>query len=174
MLRVDRPNALTFGGGPPAFDFPARGRRSTVINLRHPEAAEVILTLVESADLLIEGNRPGVTERLGIGPEICLARNPRLVYGRMTGWGQHGPLSSTAGHDLCYIAITGALHAIGGADKPVIPLNLIGDFGGGSTYLVMGLLAALIEARSTGRGQVVDAAISDGAASLMSFLYGLK
>ncbi len=172
VLRVDRPAAMAAGMGP-QFDIPARGRRSTVIDLRRPEAAEVVLTLVESADILIEGNRPGVTERLGIGPDACLARNPRLVYGRMTGWGQDGPWAATAGHDIGYIAITGALHAIGGPDRPVIPLNLVGDFGGGSTYLVIGLLAALLEARVGGQGQVVDAAITDGAASLMSLIYGL-
>jgi alpha-methylacyl-CoA racemase len=192
VLRVDRPSAMLSGpsgsseAGASAesslqayaesarFDVPARGRRSTVIDLRHPEAADVVLTLVESADILIEGNRPGVTERLGIGPDACLARNPRLVYGRMTGWGQHGPWAPTAGHDIGYIALTGALHAIGDDDRPVIPLNLVGDFGGGSTYLVMGVLAALLEARVSGQGQVVDVAITDGATSLMSFLYGLK
>ncbi len=172
VLRVDRPTALRGGAGA-SFDVPARGRRSTVIDLRRPEAAEVLLTLVENADILIEGNRPGVTERLGIGPDACLARNPRLVYGRMTGWGQDGPWALTAGHDIGYIAITGALHAIGGPSRPVVPLNLVGDFGGGSTYLVIGVLAALLEARSSGRGQVVDAAITDGAANLMSMLYGL-
>jgi alpha-methylacyl-CoA racemase len=186
VLRVDRPSAMSSsssGTAGPAlqayadsarFDVPGRGRRSTVIDLRHPQASEVVLTLVETADILLEGNRPGVTERLGIGPDACLARNPRLVYGRMTGWGQHGPWAPTAGHDIGYIALTGALHAIGDADRPVIPLNLIGDFGGGSTYLVIGLLAALLEARTSGQGQVVDAAITDGASSLMSFLYGLK
>jgi alpha-methylacyl-CoA racemase len=171
VLRIDRPAAMqTYA--PARFDVPARGRRSTIIDLRKPEAAEVVLTLVESADILIEGNRPGVTERLGIGPDACLERNPRLVYGRMTGWGQYGPWASTAGHDIGYIALTGALHAIGGTERPAVPLNLIGDFGGGSTYLVMGLLAALVEARSSGQGQVVDAAITDGASSLMSMLYG--
>ncbi len=176
VLRIDRPSAMSGPGewGFGQFDVPARGRRSAVIDLRNPQAAEVVLTLVESADLLIEGNRPGVTERLGIGPEACLARNPRLVYGRMTGWGQYGPWAHTAGHDIGYIALTGALHAIGDAERPGIPLNLVGDFGGGSTYLVMGLLAALIEARTSGHGQVVDAAITDGASSLMSFLYGMK
>ena len=172
VLRIERPGGNN-GAGATRFDVPARGRRSAIVDLRNPEAAELVLRLVESADALIEGNRPGVTERLGIGPDACLARNPRLVYARMTGWGQYGPIAATAGHDIGYIALTGALHAIGDADKPTIPLNLIGDFGGGSTYLVMGILAAIIEARSSGRGQVVDAAISDGAANLMSFLYGL-
>jgi alpha-methylacyl-CoA racemase len=172
ILRIDRPTALNAAAFAP-YDIPGRGRRAAVIDLRRPEAAEVVLTLVESADILIEGNRPGVTERLGIGPDACLARNPRLVYGRMTGWGQYGPWSSMAGHDIGYIALSGALHAIGPAGRPVIPLNLIGDFGGGSTYLVMGVLAALLEARTSGQGQVVDAAITDGASSLMSFLYGM-
>lgn len=172
VLRVDRPEAGR-NAGPPQFNVTARGRRSTIIDLRRPEAAEVVLTLVESADILIEGNRPGVTERLGIGPDACLARNPRLVYGRMTGWGQAGPWAPMAGHDIGYIAITGALHAIGSTSRPAVPLNLLGDFGGGSTYLVIGLLAALLEARTSGKGQVVDAAITDGTASLMSMIYGL-
>jgi alpha-methylacyl-CoA racemase len=172
VLRIDRPTAANSAAFA-RYDIPARGRRAAIVDLRRPGAAEVVLTLVESADILIEGNRPGVTERLGIGPDACLARNPRLVYGRMTGWGQHGPWSPMAGHDIGYIALTGALHAVGPAEHPVIPLNLIGDFGGGSMYLVMGVLAALIEARASGQGQVVDAAITDGASSLMSFLYGM-
>jgi alpha-methylacyl-CoA racemase len=172
VLRVDRPTAMG-DGRPPSFDVPSRGRRSTVIDLRAEGASEVVLKLVENADILIEGYRPGVTERLGIGPDACFARNPRLVYGRMTGWGQDGPWATTAGHDLGYIAITGALHAMGTPERPSIPLNLVGDFGGGSTYLVMGVLAALLEARSSGRGQIVDAAITDGASSLMSMIYGL-
>jgi alpha-methylacyl-CoA racemase len=172
VLRIDRPNAMQTAGSP-QYDVTARGRRSTVIDLRRPEAAEVVLTLVESADILLEGNRPGVTERLGIGPDACLARNPRLVYGRMTGWGQSGPWAAMAGHDIGYIALTGALHAIGSPSRPTIPLNLVGDFGGGSTYLVIGLLAALLQARASGRGQVVDAAITDGTTSLMALIYGL-
>jgi alpha-methylacyl-CoA racemase len=172
VLRVDRPAAMS-DGRTPSYDIPARGRRSTVIDLRAAGAAEVVLKLVENADILIEGNRPGVTERLGVGPQACFARNPRLVYGRMTGWGQEGAWASTAGHDIGYIAITGALHAMGSPERPAIPLNLVGDFGGGSTYLVMGVLAALIEARSSGQGQVVDAAITDGAASLMGMIYGM-
>jgi alpha-methylacyl-CoA racemase len=172
VLQVNRPAAMG-DGRPPTFDVPSRGRRSTVIDLRADGAAQVVLKLVENADILIEGNRPGVAERLGVGPDACFERNPQLVYGRMTGWGQEGPWSAMAGHDLGYIAITGALHAMGPAERPSIPLNLVGDFGGGSTYLVMGVLAALIEARSSGRGQVVDAAITDGASSLMGFIYGL-
>jgi alpha-methylacyl-CoA racemase len=173
VLRVDRP-------GRSATDIPAsvdvlrRGRRSAVIDLRTPAGVTVVLDLVKSADVLIEGFRPGVTERLGVGPDDCWAVNPRLVYGRMTGWGQRGPLAHTAGHDIGYIALTGALHAIGrhGA-PPTPPLNLVGDFGGGSTYLVMGVLAAVIEASQSGRGQVVDAAIVDGASSLTALLHGM-
>ena len=172
VLQVSRP-ALMGDGSAPIYDVPSRGRRSVVIDLRAEGASEVVLKLVENADILIEGNRPGVAERLGVGPEACFARNPKLVYGRMTGWGQDGPWASTAGHDIGYIAITGALHAMGTPERPSIPLNLVGDFGGGSTYLVMGVLAALLEARGSGRGQVVDAAITDGAASLMTMIYGL-
>jgi alpha-methylacyl-CoA racemase len=172
VLRVSRPASMGDGSAP-IYDVPSRGRQSVVIDLRAEGAAEVVLQLVESADILIEGNRPGVAERLGVGPEACLARNPKLVYGRMTGWGQDGPWASTAGHDIGYIAITGALYAMGTPARPSIPLNLVGDFGGGSTYLVMGVLAALLEARGSGRGQVVDAAITDGAASLMGMIYGL-
>ena len=149
-----------------------RGRKSVAFDLKKPEAREACLRLIESADALFEGFRPGVMERLGLGPDVALARNPRLVYGRMTGWGQDGPLAQAAGHDIDYIAITGALHAIGVADRPVPPLNLIGDFGGGAMYLALGLLAGLLHARATGEGQVVDAAMSDGAASLMAAAYG--
>jgi alpha-methylacyl-CoA racemase len=172
VLQINRPASMG-DGSVPSYDVPARGRRSAVIDLRAEGACEVVLKLVENADILIEGNRPGVAERLGIGPDACFARNPRLVYGRMTGWGQAGPWATTAGHDIGYIAISGALHATGTPERPIIPLNLVGDFGGGSTYLVMGVLAALLEARGSGRGQVVDAAITDGAASLMGMIYGL-
>ncbi len=173
VLRIDRPSPnMPLPVSAAAYDVSARGRRSTIVDLRKEGAAEVVLKLVESADILIEGNRPGVTERLGIGPDACFARNPRLVYGRMTGWGQDGPWSHLAGHDLGYIAITGALHAIGPQERPVMPLNLVGDFGGGSTFLVMGVLAALLEARTSGQGQVVDAAITDGASALMTMIYG--
>ncbi|WP_067671430.1 CaiB/BaiF CoA transferase family protein [Nocardia miyunensis] len=173
VLRVDRP-----GGGnsmvAPALDVTRRGRRSVVLDLRSPGGVRAVLDLVASADVLIEGNRPGVTERLGLGPEDCWARNPRLVYGRMTGWGQEGPLATAAGHDISYIAITGALHAMGRAgEAPAVPLNLVGDFAGGSLYLVIGVLAAVIEAAESGRGQVVDAAIVDGAASLTAALHGM-
>jgi alpha-methylacyl-CoA racemase len=145
------------------------------VDLKHPRGAETILRLVERADALIEGFRPGVAERLGIGPEACLARNPRLVYGRMTGWGQEGPLAAAVGHDIDYIALSGALHAIGRAgEKPVLPLNLVGDFGGGALYLAVGVLSALLEASRSGQGQVVDAAMVDGAASLLTMFYGMS
>jgi len=169
VLRIDRP-------GPAALRLAAleRGRRSVVLDLRRPEGIETVLRLVERADVLIEGFRPGVTERLGVGPDACWERNPTLVYGRMTGWGQDGPWALTAGHDIGYIAVTGVLHAMGRAGgPPQVPLNLVGDFGGGALYLVVGLLAALHEASRSGRGQVVDAAIVDGAASLMAGAYGM-
>jgi alpha-methylacyl-CoA racemase len=144
------------------------------LDLKSPAAVETCLKLMESADGIIEGFRPGVMERLGLGPDVALARNPKLVYGRMTGWGQTGPYAKAAGHDMNYIAITGALAAIGTQDKPVPPLNLVGDFGGGALYLAFGLLAGVIHARSTGQGQVIDCAMSDGAASLMAMFYGFK
>jgi alpha-methylacyl-CoA racemase len=173
VLRVDRPGARPFTGEP-AHDLLGRGRRSVAIDLKDPDGPELVRRLVERADVLLEGFRPGVTERLGIGPEACLARNPRLVYGRMTGWGQEGPLAATAGHDVGYIAVTGALHAIGrSGGPPQIPLNLVGDFGGGAMYLVVGVLAALLEARASGRGQVVDAAIVDGTAHLATMVVGM-
>jgi len=149
-----------------------RGRKSVALDLKRPEAREACLRLMDTADALFEGFRPGVMERLGLGPDIALKRNPKLVYGRMTGWGQEGPLSQSAGHDINYIAITGALDAIGTRETPVPPLNLVGDFGGGAMYLAMGMLAALLHARATGEGQVVDCAMSDGAASLMAAFYG--
>ncbi len=152
-----------------------RGRKSISLNLKDPQATELLLKLIETADAMIEGFRPGVMEKLGLGPDICLQRNPALVYGRMTGWGQEGPLSQLAGHDINYIAISGALEAIGHKDSgPVVPLNLLGDFGGGGTYLVMGVLAALLEAKSSGKGQVVDAAICDGTISLMAMQQGYR
>ncbi|MGN6242238.1 MAG: CaiB/BaiF CoA transferase family protein [Motilibacteraceae bacterium] len=174
VLRVDRPTGpgLTFGA--PHLDVLNRGRRNVAVDLKDPRGRDVVLRLVERADVLIEGFRPGVTERLGLGPEDCWARNPRLVYGRMTGWGQDGPLAPTAGHDIGYVALTGALHAVGRAGgPPQVPVNLVGDFGGGAMYLVVGVLAALLEARGSGRGQVVDAAIVDGAAGLTAMLHGL-
>jgi alpha-methylacyl-CoA racemase len=166
VIRVDRPGGNLMVANP-AFDLLNRGRPSVALNLKNPEAVEVVRRLVAQADILVEGLRPGVTERLGLGPDDCLAVNPRLVYGRMTGWGQEGPLSHSAGHDMNYISIAGALHGLGqDPARPSFPSNLIGDFGGGSTYLVIGLLAALLEARVSGQGQVVDAAIVDGTAHL--------
>lgn len=165
VVRIDRPDA------PPVhpLDIVGRGRRTTLMDLKQPEAIEQVLQLLEQADAVVEGFRPGVMERLGLGPEVVARRNPRLVYSRMTGWGQYGPLAQAAGHDINYIAVAGALAAIGEPDRgPVPPLNLVGDYGGGSLYLVAGLLAALIHARATGAGQVVDAAICDGVLSLMS------
>ncbi|TDC99505.1 CoA transferase [Saccharopolyspora terrae] len=168
VVRVDRPGG-SFFAGKEHVDLLNRGKKSILLDLRRPEAVQTVRALVERADVLIEGYRPGVAERLGVSPEECLARNPRLVYGRMTGWGQDGPLANLAGHDISYIALTGALHAIGEAGGPPrIPLNLIGDFGGGGAYLVIGILAALDEARRSGRGQVVDAAIVDGTAHLLA------
>ncbi len=165
VVRIDRPGGQVGTGG--ARDFLNRGRPSVALDLKHPDAVETVLRLVESADILVEGLRPGVTERLGLGPVECHARNARLVYGRMTGWGQSGPLAQTAGHDIDYIAVTGALFGLGqDPARPHFPTNLVGDFGGGSTYLAIGLLAALLEARATGQGQVVDAAIVDGTAHL--------
>src|SRR3954463_2546463 len=145
-----------------------RGRKVIELDLKDKAAIAQVLDLLAGADALIEGFRPGVMERLGLGPDVVLARNPKLVYGRMTGWGQEGPLANAAGHDINYISVTGALAAIGPNDKPVPPLNLVGDYGGGALYLVVGLLAALLEARKSGEGQVVDVAMCDGAASLMS------
>ena len=170
VVRVDRKGQ---GKGSPA-DITSRGRRSIGLDLKNPAAIETCLKLMEGADAIIEGFRPGVMERLGLGPDVALKRNPKLVYGRMTGWGQHGPYANAAGHDMNYIAITGALHAIGVGDKPVPPLNLVGDFGGGALYLAFGLLAGVIHARESGQGQVIDCAMSDGAASLMAMFYGFK
>ncbi|KRA39504.1 MULTISPECIES: CaiB/BaiF CoA transferase family protein [unclassified Nocardioides] len=165
VIRVERPGGQMLSGG--SHDLLNRGRPSIALNLKDPEAVATVLDLVAEADVLVEGMRPGVTERLGLGPEDCHARNPRLVYGRMTGWGQDGPWSQVAGHDMNYIAITGTLHGLGQSkDKPQFPTNLVGDFGGGSTYLVIGILAAIFEAKASGQGQVVDAAIVDGTASL--------
>jgi alpha-methylacyl-CoA racemase len=167
VIRVERPGGEKLSFGKPGTNFLNRGRPSAALNLKDPRAAAVVLDLVEQADILIEGMRPGTTERLGIGPDDCWARNPRLVYGRMTGWGQDGPWSQAAGHDMNYISITGALFGLGqDQERPHFPNNLLGDFGGGSTYLVIGVLAALLEARVSGRGQVVDAAIVDGTAHL--------
>jgi alpha-methylacyl-CoA racemase len=174
VIRVDRKE----GGGaglPLAMDPLSRGRHSIVVDLKRAEAAEVVLRLVERADVLVEGFRPGVAERLGIGPDACLARNPRLVYGRMTGWGQDGPLAARAGHDIDYIALVGALHPIGRAGgPPVPPLNLLGDFGGGGMLAALGILAALWERQRSGLGQVVDAAMVDGSALLTAMFHGMR
>jgi alpha-methylacyl-CoA racemase len=170
VVRVDRKGP----GRGSKFDLGGRGRRSVALDLKKPESVEACLKLFAGADALIEGFRPGVMERLGLGPDIALKRNPKLVYGRMTGWGQTGPYAKGAGHDMNYIAISGALHAIGTAEKPIPPLNLVGDFGGGALYLAFGLLAGVISARATGAGQVVDVAMSDGAASLMAMFYGMR
>ncbi|CAA0097298.1 Succinyl-CoA--L-malate CoA-transferase beta subunit [BD1-7 clade bacterium] len=152
-----------------------RGRKSIALNLKDPKGIELALQLIDSADALLEGFRPGVMEKLGLGPDVCLARNSKLVYGRMTGWGQTGPLSQVAAHDINYVAITGALDTIGRkVGGPVAPLNLVGDFGGGGAYLVMGMLAAMLEAKTSGKGQVVDAAITDGVASLMTMIQGYR
>jgi alpha-methylacyl-CoA racemase len=172
VLRIDRP-----GGGTrlvdPEREVLHRSRPCAAVDIRTPAGRDVVLRLVERADVLTEGLRPGVTERLGLGPEVCLERNPRLVYARMTGWGQEGPLAARAGHDINYLGLTGALHAIGPADKPVPPLNIGADFGGGSMFLVVGVLAALLERAGSGRGQVVDAAMVDGASSLVTMVHGM-
>lgn len=166
VITLTRPNQIPKGAA-------ARGRKVIAVDLKDKAAIAGVLALLDGADALIEGFRPGVMERLGLGPDVLQARNPRLVFGRMTGWGQAGPLANAAGHDINYISITGALHAIGPADKPVPPLNLVGDFGGGSLYLVVGLLAALLEAGKSGKGQVVDAAMCDGAASLLTMFFDM-
>ena len=179
VLRIERkasvngrPTADLFD---PKIDILNRSRRVVALDMKQPEAIETALRLIEQADVLIEGFRPGVMERLGVGPDVCLARNPKLVYGRMTGWGQSGALAHAAGHDINYLSLSGALHAIGEkGGKPVAPLNLVADCGGGAMLLAMGVLAGVISARNTGRGQVVDAAMTDGAAVLMSMMYTLK
>jgi len=173
VLRVDR--AASVRGGDPSIPPPSiynRGRRSIGVDLKHPDGVAAVLRLIDGADALVEGFRPGVTERLGLGPDVCLARNPRLVYGRMTGWGQDGPYAPTAGHDINYIALAGALHPIGRkGEGPVPPLNLVGDFGGGGMLLALGVCAALVEAGRSGKGQVVDAAMVDGAALLTTMIH---
>ena len=173
VVRIDRLVASDIGiPVPPKYDLLNRNKRSLAIDIKSVEGRETVLDLISKADVLIEGFRPGVMERLGLGPDECLKRNASLVYGRMTGWGQDGPLSQVAGHDINYIAITGALNAIGRQGQPpTVPLNLVGDFGGGSLYLAMGILAAIYEVKNSGSGQVVDAAISDGTANLMSLVY---
>jgi alpha-methylacyl-CoA racemase len=177
VIRIDRKSA---GVNPypmlgTACDVLARGRRSLALDLKHPDAKPTLLALIDQADVLIEGFRPGVMERLGFGPDVCLARNPRLVYGRVTGWGQHGPLAQAAGHDLNYIALSGMLAAMGRADAPPPPpLNLVGDFGGGGMLLAFGVVCAVLAAQRSGQGQVIDAAMTDGAALLGAMMYGMR
>ena len=172
IVRVDRKSSA---GARTKFDILNRGRKSIAVDLKNADGIETVLRLIEKADALIEGFRPGVMERLGLGPEACLARNPRLVFGRMTGWGQDGPLAHAAGHDINYVSLTGALHAIGRkGETPVPPLNLVGDFGGGGMMLALGIVSALLETQKSGKGQVVDAAMTDGSAALMGIIYGLK
>jgi alpha-methylacyl-CoA racemase len=180
VLRVDRAANAAAGatsavGGDAIADPLGRGRRSIGLNLKDPAGVEILLRLLDSADVLIEGFRPGVAERLGFGPDVCLERNPRLIYGRMTGWGQEGPMADMAGHDINYIGVAGALDPIGRAgERPVPPLNLIGDFGGGGMLLALGVLAALFERSKSGLGQVIDVAMVDGAALLTSFIHGMR
>ncbi|WP_338703016.1 CaiB/BaiF CoA-transferase family protein [Streptomyces sp. Q6] len=169
VIRVDRPEEAGIANPAPVLH---RGRRSLTLDLKHPESTAIVLALAADTDIVIEGFRPGVAERLGVGPEALLARNPALVYGRMTGWGQDGPLAQEPGHDINFIALTGALHAIGTREEPVIPLNLLGDMGGGGLLLAFGVVSALVSAGVTGRGQVVDTAMSDGSASLLAMVHG--
>lgn len=175
VIRVDRAKAAAGDPDDPPKDVLLRNRRSIGVDLKHPDGVETVLKLVEQADGLIEGFRPGVTERMGLGPDDCLARNPALVYGRMTGWGQDGPYARAAGHDINYISLAGALEPMGRAgEAPVPPLNLVGDFGGGGMYLAFGMVCGILEAKRSGQGQVVDAAMVDGAASLMNMFWSLK
>ncbi|MES2415538.1 MAG: CaiB/BaiF CoA-transferase family protein [Pseudomonadota bacterium] len=174
VITIDRPQAGSLGNRrDTAMDPLARGRRHLTLDLKKTGATEVLLKLVETAQVLLEGFRPGVMERLGLGPDICMTRNPQLVYGRMTGWGQAGPLAQAAGHDINYISLSGALHAIGTPEQPLPPLNLIGDFGGGAMMMAFGISSALYESGRSGRGQVIDAAMSDGAAMLMAPFYAM-
>jgi alpha-methylacyl-CoA racemase len=176
VIRVDRANRVR-GGDPdtPPVDPMSRGRRSVAVDLKHPDGIETVLRLVEQADALVEGFRPGVMERLGLGPEVCLARNPKLVFGRMTGWGQDGPMAQAAGHDINYISLAGVLDHIGRKDeRPLPPLNLVGDFGGGGMLMAFGVACALVETARSGEGQVIDCAMVDGAAVLMQMMYGMR
>ena len=174
VIRVDRSSQVAIGiDNGRKYSVLNRSRKSISVDLKNADGIETVLKLVENADALIEGFRPGVTERLGLGPDECIERNPALVYSRMTGWGQEGPMAHAAGHDINYIALTGALHAIGGADKPSPPVNIVGDFGGGGVFLAFGLCAALLESKNSGLGQVVDSAMTEGAATLMSSIYGM-
>jgi alpha-methylacyl-CoA racemase len=171
VIRIDRKGGRTPSKGEVTY----RGRKAVALDMKKPEAVEAALRLIDKADALIEGFRPGVMERLGLGPAECHAVNPRLVFGRMTGWGQTGPMSQAAGHDINYIALTGALHGMGHGDrKPIPPLNLVGDFGGGALYLAFGVVCGILEAKGSGKGQIVDTAMTDGAASLMAMFYGMN
>jgi alpha-methylacyl-CoA racemase len=175
VVLVDRKGGALPFNAQPKFDLTRRGKRSIAVDLKQPGAAEIALRLVETADGLIEGFRPGVMERLGLGPEVCLARNPRLAYGRLTGWGQHGPLANAAGHDINYVALSGILYHGGHRDSaPAVPPTVVGDVGGGAMFMAVGLLAAILNARTTGRGQVVDAAITDGCALMSTLVQGLR
>ncbi len=175
VVRVDRAASVSEGAAPPVTDVLGRGRRSVGVDLKHPQGRDTVLRLVESADALIEGFRPGVTERLGLGPDACAARNPRLVYGRMTGWGQEGPYAAMAGHDINYLALSGTLSLLGRAGQPPTPpVNLVGDFGGGGMLLAFGVVAALLEASRSGQGQVIDAAMIDGSALLAGMVWGFE
>lgn len=176
VIRIDRPKERPRSQVPdPRLELVSRGRRSAIVNLKCPAGAEVVLRLVERSDAMFEGFRPGVAERLGIGPEACIGRNPRLVYGRATGWGQDGPLAQAAGHDINYIALAGALDPIGRAGcPPTVPLNLVGDYAGGGMLLAFGIVCGVLEARASGHGQVIDAAMLDGASLLMTFFHGRR
>jgi len=169
--RASKPNSIA---PPSAMDVNSRGKKSIALDLKKEDGVNTLLKLVAQADVIFEGNRPGVAERLGFGPEACLEHNPKIIYGRMTGWGQTGPLANTAGHDYNYISLTGAATAIGSHDQPVPPLNLVGDYAGGSLFLVMGILAALLEAQRSGKGQTIDAAMTDGSAHLMSMFHTMS
>ena len=172
VIRIERPGGGMFNGIP-ELDILNRGKKCIVVDLKRPEGVETVLRLVEGADAIFEGFRPGVIEKLGLGPDVCMARNEKVVFGRMTGWGQEGPMALRAGHDINYIALSGALHPVGlKGQRPTVPLNLVGDFGGGGLMLAFGIVSALLEARSSGKGQVVDAAMVDGSSTLMASLFG--